>query len=153
MNEETRILETLKALFEKQGLAVLATHLDGQTHGSLVAVAVAKDLRELVFATSRSTRKFNQLSKNPRVALVMDNRNNTATDFQKAVAVTISGIAEEISGATRDAWMVEFLAKHPNLREFALSPTCALVRVRVEKHSLVERFQNVTELRFAPCDL
>jgi len=33
------------------------------------------------------------------------------------------------------------------LKDFVNSPTCALLRVRVETYYLVNRFQEVTELR------
>jgi hypothetical protein len=39
-----------------------------------------------------------------------------------------------------------YLAKHPQLRDFAQSPSCALFRVDVEKYSIVYQFQNVIEM-------
>jgi len=38
-----------------------------------------------------------------------------------------------------------YLAKHPHLKEFVTSPTCALVKIRVDVYYLVWRFQNVLE--------
>lgn len=153
MDKEPKLRQKLTALFESQGLAVLATHQDDTIHGSLVAFIVAEDLRELVFATGRSTRKYAHLNANPNVALVVDNRTNQEIDFQQAIAVTITGAAAEITGDDRESWLHLYLKKHPGLEAFATSPTCALVRVRVSKYSLVERFQNVTELRMEPCDI
>lgn len=152
MDKEPKVREKLATLFESQGLAVLATHQDDTIHGSLVAIVVAVDLRELVFATGRSTRKYAHLISNPNVALVVDNRTNQEADFQQAIAVTIMGDAAEITGEERKSWIRLYLKKHPGLKDFVMSPTCALVRVRVSKYSLVERFQNVTELRMEPCD-
>ena len=36
--------------------------------------------------------------------------------------------------------------KHPNLRDFASDPGCALMKIDVEKYTCVFRFQNVLEL-------
>ena len=47
----------LKALFASQGLAVLSTHDHGQPYCNLVAFASSEDIRHLVFATTRATRK------------------------------------------------------------------------------------------------
>ncbi len=148
MQNNAAIEAALKNLMANQSLAVLATHDGGQPHGSLVAFVVADDLRDLAFATSRATRKFANLSKDARVALVIDNRTNQVADFQQAIAATIWGMASEISADEQAFWEERYLQRHPYLREFVQSPTCALVKVHVEKYSLVERFQNVVEVRF-----
>ena len=150
VDKEKELRQKLKALFKIQALAVLATHRDDVIHGSLVAITVADDLQELVFVTSRSTRKYSYLSANPNVALVVDNRTNSPMDFQQAMAVTITGTTAEVTGEERKLWLDRYLTQHPGLKAFATSPTCALVRVRVKNYSLVERFQNVTELKMAP---
>jgi hypothetical protein len=42
-----------------------------------------------------------------------------------------------------------YLAKHPHLKEFVSSPTCALIKVRVQKYYVVSKFQNVQELHMS----
>ncbi len=150
MKNEAVVKKAIHELLATQGVAVLATHNDGQPHGSLVAFVVSDDLRDLVFATSRATRKFANLSKDARVALVIDNRTNRETDFQQATAVSVFGRASEMSGDEHAHWMKRYLKRHPCLREFVQSPTCALVRVNIEKYNLVERFQNVIEMWIDP---
>ena len=150
VKNDAAVTKTLRDLMDAQRLAVLATHDTGQPHGSLVAFVVSDDLRDLVFATSRATRKFANLSKDARVALVVDNRTNQEADFQQAIAVTISGRASEVSANERAQWVKRYLQRHPCLQEFVQSPSCALVQVHVEKYNLVERFQNVVEIRFEP---
>jgi hypothetical protein len=39
-----------------------------------------------------------------------------------------------------------YLSKHPYLKEFVSSPTCALLRMDVETYYVVHQFQNVMEL-------
>ena len=147
MKEKEKIREILLELFSSQKLAVLGTHQRGQPYGSLVAFAATPDLKSIVFATTRATRKFANLQADSRVSMVLDNRSNRVVDFRKAVATTALGRAKEVRGKERKKLTRLYLAKHPHLKEFLSSPTCALVRIRVEVYYLVWRFQNVFEWR------
>ena len=145
MKEKERISEILLELCSSQKLGVLGTHQAGQPYGSLVAFAATSDLKNLVFATTRATRKFANLQSDPRVFMVLDNRSNRVADFRKAVAATALGRAREVRGKEREQLAKMYLAKHPHLKEFVTSPTCALVKIRVDVYYLVWRFQNVLE--------
>ncbi len=137
----------LKDLFSTQRLAVLATQNRGQPYGNLVAFRATNDLKHLLFATTRTTRKFANISKNPKVALVIDNRSNQESDFHQAGVVTATGVAKEVLGPEKDRFQKLYLSKHPYLKDFVSSPTCALVKVEVETYIVVNRFQNVVEFR------
>jgi nitroimidazol reductase NimA-like FMN-containing flavoprotein (pyridoxamine 5'-phosphate oxidase superfamily) len=138
--------KTIVELFSTQMLAVLSTHGNKQSYASLVAFAATDDLKHIIFATTRSTRKYANLSSEPNVALLIDNRANEEKDFSYAVAATALGRADEVSGSRKGAWRDIYLTKHPHLREFVSSPSCALMKVRVKKYYIVNRFQNVQEL-------
>jgi len=137
-------------LLATQPLAALSTHGESGSHVSLIAFAATDDLREVLFATAKGTRKFRNLVAEPRVALLVDNRSNREADFRDAMAVTIVGRAEEVESADMDRGLTCYLRKHTLLREFVTSPGCALVRVRVEAYFVVTRFQHVQELRVEP---
>jgi len=147
VKEKDQIREILLELFSSQKLGVLGTHQTGQPYGSLVAFAATSDLKNLVFATTRATRKFANLRADSRISMVIDNRSNRVADFRKAVAVTALGRAKEVKGRERKKIAKMFLAKHPHLKEFVDSPTCALVKIRVGVYYVVWRFQNVFEWR------
>lgn len=147
MKKAAQLKEYLKDLFSSQRLAVLATQSKKQPYGNLVAFMATNDLKHLLFATPRATRKYANISKNPRVAMVVDNRSNREADFQEAAAVTATGVVKETKGSERDRFQKLYLTKHPYLQEFVSSPTCALLKVEVETYTVVNRFQNVTELR------
>ena len=136
----------LRDLFESQKLAVLATHSEGQPYANLMAFAATKDLKNLIVATTRSTRKFTNLSADSRVARLFDNRSNTVRDFCSAITVTATGIAGEVEPRDRKRLQRLYLAKHPHLEDFVTSLNCALVRIRVNTYYIVTRFQNVMEL-------
>jgi len=146
LKNPSRLKKFLKDLFSSQPLAVLATQGNGQPYGNLVAFAATEDLKGLLFATARGTRKFANITLDPRVAMVMDSRTNQKADFQRAVAVTATGIVEEVEGSERDHLLKLYLLKHPHLKKFVKSPNQALLRVKVDTYYVVKRFQNVIVL-------
>lgn len=146
MQDIQQLKETIKALLDSQRLAVLATQGQIRPYGSLVAFAATEDLKSILFATTRATRKYANLLKNPGVALVIDTRTNQTADFADAAAVTALGDVEEIADHEKQELAGIYLDKHPYLREFVASPTTALLRVDVKTYIMVSRFQNVQEL-------
>jgi nitroimidazol reductase NimA-like FMN-containing flavoprotein (pyridoxamine 5'-phosphate oxidase superfamily) len=146
MSNSSDLRQTLKDTLATQRFCVLATQGQGQPYGSLVAFAETEDLKQLVFATSRDTRKFSNLKSDARVALVIDSRSNSNTDLKDAVAVTALGLAHESSGDERDRLTRLYLAKHPSLAEFIGSPEMALCAVAVEDY-VIARFTGVTKLK------
>jgi nitroimidazol reductase NimA-like FMN-containing flavoprotein (pyridoxamine 5'-phosphate oxidase superfamily) len=150
MEKPEDIQQRLRELFDSQNLAVLATHNAGQPYASLVAFVATEDLKQIYFVTPKTTRKFANLSKDHRVALLANSSTNQAEDFHRAIAVTAVGIAEEITGAEREQILKQYLAKHPHLADFVKSPTCALVRVTPRSYYMVKNFQIVMELHVNP---
>ena len=147
MTEDSEeLLQRLKGLFVSQRLCVLATQGGGQPYGSLVAFAESDDLKHLVFATRRDSRKYSNLVAEPRVALLIDSRSNRDSDFRDAIAVTAMGDAEESESGDRNGLVRTYLAKHPFLAEFISSPETALCLVDIECY-VIARFGNVEKLQ------
>jgi nitroimidazol reductase NimA-like FMN-containing flavoprotein (pyridoxamine 5'-phosphate oxidase superfamily) len=146
LKTQPRLKKLLNDLFSSQPLAVLATQSKGQPYANLVAFAANDDLKSLLFATARATRKYANITMDPRVAMVMDSRTNQIVDFQRAIAVTATGIVEEVKGIERNHLLKLYLLKHPHLKKFATSPACALLRVKVDTYYVVRRFQKVMTL-------
>jgi len=137
----------LKDLFASPKLAVLATHRDWQPYSNLVAFATTNHLKYVLFATPRATRKYANIAADSRVAMLMDNRSNREDDLHSAVAVTATGKAEEPRATEKNRYVEIYLRKHAHMREFLLSPNCALLKVEVDAYYVVSRFQNVMEFR------
>jgi heme iron utilization protein len=146
MTQSEELVELVRTLFSSQRLAVLATQDYGQPYTNLMAFAASGDLKHLIFATTRATRKYANLLADPRVSILVDNRANTPEDFSQAAAVTALGRAWELHGRERQEYLTSYLARHPYLEEFTAAPACALLRVTVEKYIVVTRFQEVKEL-------
>ena len=147
MNDNPETLAVIRNLLESQKLAVLSTQNHGQPYGNLMAIAGTDDLKYLLFATTRATRKYANLMADSRVAVLVDNRQNNPSDFAEAAALTALGKAWELQGAERQQFLTVYLEKHPYLKEFASGPTCALLRVKVDKYIVVTRFQEVREIQ------
>ncbi len=140
----------IRHLLDSQRLAVVATSMDGSPYVSLVGFLHSEDLRSIVFATLRDTRKFRNLLLDPHVSLLIDNRRNDASDLYEASAVTIMGTAVEITDpGTHAEISARFLSKHPCLAEFVQSPNCALISVEILQYHFVSRFQNVVMMEFS----
>ena len=153
MEEPESILSAIHPLLESQSLAVLATDRRGHPYSSLVAFVASSDLTESLFATSRSTRKFENLRGNPRVSLLVDNRTHQPADFRQAEAVTILGEAHEVPEAERPACEKPYLIRHPQLDMFVRSLESVMVRVYVSVYYHVTRFQDVQTFHPGPLDM
>jgi len=143
------LITLLQVLFLSQRTAALGTQEGGQPYLSLMAFAATPDLKRLIMATNRHTRKYANMVAEPRVALLIDNRTNMTVDIEEAVAVTALGKAAEAASEEREELLPLFLTKHPHLEAFVTSPTCALIAVQVEKYLVVQRFQEVREVQMA----
>lgn len=146
MNSTSALRKLLKDLFKSQRFAVLATQDSVQPYGNLVAFATTNDLKYILFATVRGTRKYANIAGNPRVAMVMDNRTNQEEDLKKAIAVTATGIVKEVKESEKNRLLKVYLSRHPNLKKFVTSPECVLLKLKVDIYFVVSKFQKVEKL-------
>jgi nitroimidazol reductase NimA-like FMN-containing flavoprotein (pyridoxamine 5'-phosphate oxidase superfamily) len=145
--KETVWKEEIQRIFASQLLAVLASAGEhGYPYTSLVAFCATDDLRYLLFATDRFTRKYRNMEENPHVSLLIDNRNNSPSDLQNAAAVTAVGKAFRVMAGERAVFREIFLSKVPDLKNFLGEPSTALMKVETEYYYLVSRFQKVREI-------
>jgi nitroimidazol reductase NimA-like FMN-containing flavoprotein (pyridoxamine 5'-phosphate oxidase superfamily) len=140
------VLDRLIVLNGTQMHAVLATDFDGQPYTSIISYALTPDMKGVVFATPKSTQKYENILKNRRVSLLIDTRSNTERDYMGAESVTILGNAYPIRKGKKWMDLVEILKKkHPKLTEFIESPETALVLIEITRCIHVTRFQSVSE--------
>ncbi len=138
--------DALTRLMGSQSLAVLATHNQGQPYTSLVAFAGSEDLKALYFVTGQATRKYVNVTNDPRASMMIDNRSNAPSDIADAMAATATGSVDIVSGIELIELQDIYLQKHPHLAEFVKSPSTRLIRLNVSCYYVVNRFQNVVEL-------
>jgi nitroimidazol reductase NimA-like FMN-containing flavoprotein (pyridoxamine 5'-phosphate oxidase superfamily) len=135
----------ISRLLKSQRLAVLSTQNDGQPYSSLMAYGFTPDLKNLLVATSKATRKHQNIVRDSRVSLLIDNRENSEEDFHAASALTVLGKAEPLGEGEYQDFSHFYLEKHPYMESFLMTKTTAFFRIRVYQYLLVSRFQNVLE--------
>lgn len=140
-----QVTDELNDLFKRQRYCVLATEKDGVPYGNLVAFASTPNLKELMFVTSRDTRKYGNIQANRKVALVIDNRSNEASDLLTGLAVTALGVAEQIPESERERMRAIYLDKH-DLKPFLDADDTVLIRMLVRKYIVVSGLDSVIEL-------
>ncbi len=140
------VRERIQILVDSQPYAVLCIQGEGQPYGALVAFAFTPDLRHAVFTTPMATRKYSMLTRNDRVAMLIDNRPDRVGDFMNTEAVTVTGHAWHIDGGEEfHRWSELLLARHPYLRSFVHADTSALFQVDAVRFLHVMRFQEVSQ--------
>jgi nitroimidazol reductase NimA-like FMN-containing flavoprotein (pyridoxamine 5'-phosphate oxidase superfamily) len=150
MNEENDLPGQLRELLEDQRLAVISTRTGDQPYSNLICFAASNDLKHILFATTRATRKYANLMKESQIALLVDNRSHGLVDPFRALALTALGKAVELKGTESAQALSIYITRHPHMQEFVSSPSTALFRMNVEKYILVRRFQDVIELQVTP---
>lgn len=142
---DNKLRRNLWDLFNDQKLAVLSSNKENQPYPNLIAFTCTEDLKSFIFATLRNSNKFNNIMNNPQVSLLIDNRENQPSDFSNSMAVSIFGMAEEIK-ENLNLYKNLYLKKHPYLEDFVQLSDCALLRIKVDKYSIVSQFQKVQEI-------
>jgi len=140
-------LDTIRTLFDTQDLSVLSTQKNGQPYASIVAVTVTPDLKQIIFLTPETTRKYDNLVASPRVAMLINNSRNQAADITKAISVTATGKAFPATGKEKEQLLTLYLSRHPHMKSFADDPTTAVVCMTVDTYIMVSQFQTVVEIK------
>ncbi|HYP74804.1 MAG TPA: pyridoxamine 5'-phosphate oxidase family protein [Polyangiaceae bacterium] len=114
--------EQLVAFARNHRLAVEASVSgNGGPQAAVVAIAVSDEL-ELVFDTVTSSRKYQNLVENPRIALVIG--------WDREVTMQIEGIVDFPSGAELERVREVYFTKHPDGRNRLAWPELIHARVR-----------------------
>lgn len=96
-------MEEVYNFMNGEELGVLSTlAADGTPQAALVGVAITKEL-ELVFDTVKSSRKYPNMKRNPRVAFVIG--------CTPEITVQYEGIAEELEGEAQAKYKRIYFAK------------------------------------------
>ena len=102
-------------------------------YSNLVSFAVTQDLKDMIFATGRNTRKYRNIARNADVSLLIDNRTNRPADITQAVAVTAIGTAV-IEPDNIGRLHAIFLARHPQLEQFVNKRDTATILVHIREY-------------------
>lgn len=144
MNNPIPISEYINNILQTSRLAVLATEGNGQPHASLIAFTPIASYRQIIFATYRNTRKFENLLMNSRVALLIQGEDSDSSFKQTGFALTAYGSAQEVEGTDCQEIIQAHLERHPDQANFLLSEDLAIIRIKVETYQVVRGIDDVT---------
>ncbi len=144
MSNPIPIIEYIDSLLKACRLGVLATERDGQPHASLIAITPVQGYRQMIFATYRNTRKFENLVHNGRVAVLIQGEDFDVSGQQKGFALTAFGHAQEIGKSEQEEAVREHLGRHPDLADFMQTADLAIIRIKVEAYQVVRGIEDVT---------
>ncbi len=135
--------EYIKSVILNETFAILSSEGKGKPHASLVASTAYNELKSLLFATYKNTRKYENILQNPKVAVLFDNRSCEIKSSKEIVVITAFGVANEIVAENLSAAKEAHLKKHHDLKEFIASTDCALFEVQVDAYQIVKGIENV----------
>ena len=135
--------DEIKHVLDVSRFAVMATQQEGQPHASLMAFTPMNGIQHLIIATYRTTLKYSNLSKDGRVAVLINNYIATGPSKYRDLVITAHGIATEVTVDDRDAVKQAYLARHPDFDDFLASSDCALLRVVVSAYEVVGSTEDV----------
>jgi len=139
-----QLRQKIADLLSKEKFAVLASWDGKQPYNTLVAYIFTENLKSILFATRKDTKKYQNIAKYPYVSMLIDNRTNDKKDFKDAVALTVSAKAKPIE---KQAYFNLYLNRFPDLKEFLENPQTALILLEIQQYIYVQRFQEVLELK------
>jgi nitroimidazol reductase NimA-like FMN-containing flavoprotein (pyridoxamine 5'-phosphate oxidase superfamily) len=137
------IQDTIVRVLERNRLAVLATQRDGQPHASLIAFTPFEGLRFLAFATYRETLKYESIGQDPRVAILVEDRESDPGYSGQLLVLTALGEAIETPEEERHALVAKHLTRHPGLQDFLCSSECEFIRVAIRAYQVVGGIDDV----------
>lgn len=133
MTTEQQIREVLHS----SHFAVLATQDAGQPHTSRMAFTPLDGVDELVIATYRDTLKYRSLTKDGRVAFLIEYRSKKSASSDRDIFLTGHGVAAELQGKKHETAIRLHLERHANLATFLDAKDCVLLGIKVSAYEVV----------------
>ncbi len=143
MSKLIAIKKYIEDIFKISRFAVLATEGDGQPHASLIGITTVDGYRKLIFATYRNTRKYQNLSHNGKVAVLVESMDINQWGLQESFVLTAFGHVEEMGIEDENFAFIAHLERHPELLSFMQSQDCTLVSIKVDSYQVVRGIDDV----------
>lgn len=141
------MLDTCRSILEGNDLCVLATQGSVGPHTSLMSYVSGpgSGLEEdtLAFVTLENTTKYTNISRAPRVSVLVDTRLQHCCSGQghgsraDLHALTIHGHAAELHGVDREVLLSIIHEKHPQVAAICAAPDAAVFVVHVMSYQLL----------------
>jgi pyridoxine/pyridoxamine 5'-phosphate oxidase len=133
MNDKKKALDFIK----QQQHMVLSYLGDGRPHSALVGFSETDDF-EIIFGTSRGSRKVAKLSENNQVSLIIG--------LKQPISIQIDGVAEEIPANELAKYVSIHTTKHPSTKKYAALAEQAYYRVKPNWLQYTDQSQEPMEI-------
>ena len=131
------MLEEIKALAREKNSYVLATIVDRKPYCSLMAYVTNTACTEIYMVTHRQTQKFQNLTSNPAVSLMIDTRDTAPR--AAARAMTVKGVFQKITDPAKDKVVRQkLLSAHPHLGGFMAQPEAEVFQINIKSFLLLD---------------
>jgi nitroimidazol reductase NimA-like FMN-containing flavoprotein (pyridoxamine 5'-phosphate oxidase superfamily) len=139
------MLDKMKEIIKKNDLCVLATASEGRPHCSLMSYVPDEEVKEIYMVSHRETRKYINLTRNPSVSLLIDNREDYMVgEEEKIKALTVEGEYRPLNDSVKkDSVRLRLLKKNPNLTHFLNDPAAEIFSIRLKSFQLLDGVQDV----------
>jgi nitroimidazol reductase NimA-like FMN-containing flavoprotein (pyridoxamine 5'-phosphate oxidase superfamily) len=130
------MLDEMKTLAREQNICVLATIAGQKPYCSLMAYVTDQNCTEMYMVTHKNTNKYRNLTENPSVSLLIDNREISPPSNAKAL--TVDGVCAAIeSQEKRKNVQARLQAVHPHLVEFINHSEAEILCVKIRSFLLL----------------
>ncbi len=125
--------EKLASLFARENLAVIATQGEEWPTATMQAFAELPEL-DVIFIMAVESEKFQNLTKRPKVTVMIDSRHSGGAGNLQIERASIQGIASEIprGSASWDSCKAIFLKKNPFEAPFFGGDSLRMVRIKLD---------------------
>ena len=135
------MLKEMKAFAKEKNICVLATITGDKPYCSLMAYVTDENCEEIYMVTLRNTQKYKNLTENPAVSLLIDNREKSPRSGAKAL--TVAGVYSKIeSEEKRKEVQAKFLAVHPHLTDFMNHPEAEILCIEIGSFLMLKGLQD-----------
>lgn len=135
------MLKEIKAFAKEKNICTLATVADGKPYCSLMAYVTDENCEEIYMVTLRNTRKYKNLTENPAVSLLIDEREKSPRSGAKAL--TVEGLLAKIeSEAKRKKIQAKLLRVHPHLADFINHPEAEILCIEISSFLMLKGLQD-----------
>ena len=137
-----QVLETMQEILCANDLAVLATCAENQPHCSLMAYVPNEDCRTIYMLTQRDSRKFRNISANPRVSLMVDTRLDSPESRTAIKALTISGTCSPCPQSMQKQFKQLLVQKHSQLKTLSAQKDAIVLEITIKSFLLLDGIDN-----------
>jgi nitroimidazol reductase NimA-like FMN-containing flavoprotein (pyridoxamine 5'-phosphate oxidase superfamily) len=136
------MLESIQEIIRTNNLAVLATCAENQPHCSLMAYISLEEQELIYMLTQKDSRKFRNISANPKVSLMVDTRLDNPEKRTSIKALTINGTCRPAEQTGQNHLKDLLLKRHPQLKALTDHQDAVVIEIKAESFLLLDGVNN-----------